>query len=1557
MARDRKCILCETVCSSRQEMEEHIRSMLHHRELEKLKGRDCGHECRVCRVTLESLTDYANHISGPSHKQKVEAADRKPARKDRDEDYFDQALVDLVQKRKDHIRREKEAAAAKQAKEEEERKKKEAFQQRLRDAKDQYRRDCGWQQPSHRFGGPGHHKSWYNRDGGSPREQPWRSDHPGRSATWHAQDPPHMRRWESGEFVHNQEWRGNRTWGQGSLPQKPQSRLPWLSSGGSSNGLYGRNNISQLVARGPPVNLSAGPSKDQPWPNFFSKVFNHFPNAGNSGPQNGESDHRPQGSKTFGTSPKPDKVCRWSPYSFTKGPESGSCSDTGQNPSEKQPNGSRPRQPEKEPEPSGFNRPSRPEQRLEQTLSQQSTEDKGKLEPTPTTKLRDGSSSRSRSNSSQRDRPQVLPALPQKTKKPSPQTPELGSAPVSKLYSQVPTKSTSTQTAVKLSGTGPLKKSSSERQLQKPVKKAKQSVLEKRSSLDSSRMEIGEEQQKKDQSLVGVNKENSCLQKPPTTKSSDCCQNLQSLHVSTSTTETSEVSAPPGVRQRNRVEKQASSEAPDETGHSSENDASKSGEALAVPGLSRLDLPPVLKRDLTKHISSKSKAVCHEPNLNIARRVRNLSESRRSDSEKDSGLKPTVRQLISSSGSRRNVNWEQVYQEVRKKQDQGKGMPRFGIEMVPCEQEYHSMEEEDIPLLEGFQWESLMDLSSQSASRKRSLSESSVAPAFAPSLFSPAREFKKATTENEELSAERRAPAPPSSGETQEVKTEVSPSEATPYQQQRSDSALGDSSSGAEQLDGQGTAKRRRAAVDLPAAESSGLEHSSKRRKVRCRKERLQIDQLLSVSLREDELSRSLQTVDTSLVQARAAMEAAYMEVQRLMVVKQQMTDEMSSLRNRRIELLQGMKDTVTEAPQPKPKEETTDSVNLEPLGPSSIKPAAPCVLSAPSPPPPPPPAPAPLVIKEEPRSPVHISSPLHLTDWAHSTTLELPVYGPEPDLSFHPSPQNKAEQNQSPDHREAPPEVTKMEQDSLNAAPPESTFSAGLQVFQCPASPPDPKTGKRVRKLKKRKTLKKSPGLEQPESTDTELDEEASRPRWLRSRRRASGGSQVSTSSLTPEEKTPIAAEPQDQMEVCTEPQAEAPVPDTTRPESQSLACNEVSSTSDMDLCRSSESDMPLSVTLLRNSSDASSDHGEDDLPSEGPFDGHQEAVNAMQIHDGLLYTCSGDRTVKAFDLLSRQCVGVFEGHSSKVSCLLVSAAPSLHHRLYSGSSDQTIRCYNLKTRELEQLFSLPDRVLCLHSRWKTLFAGLANGTVVTFNLKTNRQMDVFECHGPRAVSCLASSQEGARRVLLVGSYDNTISVRDAKNGLLLRLLEGHGKTVLCMKVVNDLVFSGSSDQCVHTHNIHTGELLRVYKGHSHAVTVVIVLGNVMVTACLDKLVRVYDLQSQEQLQVYSGHTDMVMCMAVHRNMIYTGCYDGTVRAVKLNLMQNSRCQWHGCSLVFGLTDHLQQHLINDHSGSSPTLKCRWRNCEEFFGSRGSKQGKLLLHLQRHAAEEAQVK
>lgn len=59
---------------------------------------------------------------------------------------------------------------------------------------------------------------------------------------------------------------------------------------------------------------------------------------------------------------------------------------------------------------------------------------------------------------------------------------------------------------------------------------------------------------------------------------------------------------------------------------------------------------------------------------------------------------------------------------------------------------------------------------------------------------------------------------------------------------------------------------------------------------------------------------------------------------------------------------------------------------------------------------------------------------------------------------------------------------------------------------------------------------------------------------------------------------------------------------------------------------------------------------------------------------------------------------------------------------------------------------------------------------------------------------------------------------------------------------------------------------------------------------------------------------------------------------------------QWHGCTLIFGVVDHLKQHLLTDHTNPNfQTLKCRWRNCDAFFTARkGSKQVFLWIHPAR---------
>ncbi|XP_043775073.1 zinc finger protein 106 isoform X3 [Cervus elaphus] len=877
--------------------------------------------------------------------------------------------------------------------------------------------------------------------------------------------------------------------------------------------------------------------------------------------------------------------------------------------------------------------------------------------------------------------------------------------------------------------------------------------------------------------------------------------------------------------------------------------------------------------------------------------------------------------------------------------------------------------------------------------------------------------------------------------------------------------------SGAEQNDGQNVRKKRRATGDGSSPELPSLERKNKRRKIKGKKERSQVDQLLSISLREEELSKSLQCMDNNLLQARAALQTAYVEVQRLLVLKQQITMEMSALRTHRIQILQGLQETYepSERPDQVPSNLTREQKNvrsqtstdgtllpspffpnfLEPLSshvsPSSTGTPLQAITSSfqahgsvPAPD-------SSVQIKQEPMSPeqeetvnaVSQGSACSLSKELLQANREIsdncPVYPvttaalslselterfhePSQELKFSVeqgitrnrgnSPSSQSAGLPSIDKESEEPNKGNSGSEACTSSFPRLSFASETPLEKEPHSPADQpeqqaestltsaeaRGNKKKKKLRKKKTLR---AAHVPENSDTEQDVFTAKPvRKVKTGKSAKGG-KVTTSSWedgrTGAEQESVRDEPDSDssLEVLEvpNPQLEVVAIDSSesgeeKPDSPSKkdiwnsteqnsletsrsGCDEVSSTSEIGTRY--KDGIPVSVaetqTVIssikgsKNSSEISSEPGDDDEPTEGSFEGHQAAVNAIQIFGNLLYTCSADKTVRAYNLVSRKCIGVFEGHTSKVNCLLVTQTSGKNAALYTGSSDHTIRCYNVKTRECVEQLQLEDRVLCLHSRWRILYAGLANGTVVTFNIKNNKRLEIFECHGPRAVSCLATAQEGARKLLVVGSYDCTISVRDARNGLLLRTLEGHSKTILCMKVVNDLVFSGSSDQSVHAHNIHTGELVRIYKGHNHAVTVVNILGKVMVTACLDKFVRVYELQSHDRLQVYGGHKDMIMCMTIHKSMIYTGCYDGGIQAVRLNLMQNYRCWWHGCSLIFGVVDHLKQHLLTDHTNPNfQTLKCRWKNCDAFFtAKKGSKQD-AAGHIEHHAEDDSKI-
>ncbi|XP_014724763.1 PREDICTED: zinc finger protein 106 isoform X2 [Sturnus vulgaris] len=1863
MVQQRKCALCHTVYNSKKEMEEHIRSMLHHRELENLKGRDSNHECQVCRVTLVGLSAYAKHISSQLHKENVDAHDRKQEEKEEaEEEYLDKELIQLIKQKKER-NRQTEPSCANQELECDDRRSQRRREDRAaykeREAYDQSswhhhhasQRDWKWEKDDYvsprqgkfshsqrnlnmnrHSGGARGRPGWHQNVSGSPLNRHncgnsgnawhvsgrgggtsnWRHGARERNPTWHSEETGHFSSWNSKNYGGN--W-------------KPHGANGWN---------FGNSGASQSY-----------PSQ----PNMYSKerYACHRPEKGNGLSYRNQRNRddcldftsdklAAEGVLDFGTlklpesktsrasgksvSPSRDKTYRWTPYPSQKSAE---------------------QQPWSEDNVDKMDSVLTPTPLTDSSMKGKACDANVNL-----SKLKQEASSPSNGTSDHLDSCKVMKdsssgEKPDKDDSRSNRMPSLKSPlmnitdmklsltkqdtnsllkNVRLLLSSTSGEEQNHLSAVNL-GTNSFSYSSKlhgacignlqnnkdvlSSKLGEPVNNLSEAEqnpkgVQSNNSLqnaplssckdtsDQNREETEKAFPKKEfrldsledvsgDDLMGSEKSETIVEKLDSSVTS--CLPCDTPEGKTTTSEKKDDEKPSASAQLKnftfRIEPTVSSSSSQDRLHvdlkasqdgegneecvkshdqfeiegfenPSDNDLQKGGSqsgGLLLSDLSKLGLPASLQRDLTRHISLKSKVGTHlpEPNLNSARRIRNVNCLRKSETEKESGLKPTLRQILSAS--RRNVNWDQVIQQVtKKKQELGKGLPRFGIEMVPLVQNEQELSEESDPsALEGFQWEGI-SLAVPGSARKRSFSESSVIadrnPAY--SFFSEQAKIKESGQRqviaashshhitsgyeaNTDIEADQKEETPsfpllPFMSERTEAsrrshslqatseitglteQDQESPERKTPLLEKQNvleiseenrpasnsasllavsnniDAATDSScTSGTEQNDSQGIGKKRRATGEGSSPEIPSLERKNKRRKIKGKKERSQVDQLLAISLREEELSKSLQSVDSSLLQARAALQAAYVEVQRFLVLKQQITMEMSTMRSQRIQILQGLQALLLPLETYEPSElseqlscnalterrNSKSQMAADSIPSGSLLPLLDTLSSSV----PPRGASVPITmpsafqssgstpshtlnssvqVKREPVSPkgteLNVNSVLQSSPCAPQTeeveqneetnqktsmypvitaTISLAglaacfqhtdedVHKPAADMGQSGLPENSSPNSVSVfSKREANDTVaervlldqcsTSLSKHSvllempMDKTPKLSTEPSEQHLTM--AAVPAEKGNRRRRRLRKKKTLR---AAHVPDNSDTEQDMIDFKPVRKVKGGKIPKGEKVTTSTAPREEGgvTAQAARNKDEndsdasLELVEVSAPQCEVVDVgssesgdEKPDSPSKrdSCNsldqavleascsgydEVSSTSEIgtnytnDGKRSvaeTQSFMP-SLKGSKNSSEVSSEPGEDEEPTEGTFEGHLAAVNAIQIFGNLLYTCSADKTVCAYNLVSRKCVAIFEGHTSKVNCLLVTQTNGKNAALYTGSSDHTINCYNIKTKERVEQFKLEDRVLCLHSRWRILYAGLANGTVVTFSIKNNKQVDTFECHGPRAVSCLATAQEGARKLLVVGSYDCTISVRDARNGLLLRTLEGHSKTILCMKVVNDLVFSGSSDQSVHAHNIHTGELVRIYKGHNHAVTVVNILGKVMVTACLDKFVRVYELQSHDRLQVYGGHTDMIMCMTIHKSMIYTGCYDGSVRAVRLNLMQNYRCWWHGCSLIFGVVDHLKQHLLTDHTNPNfQTLKCRWKNCDAFFTSRkGSKQD-AVGHIEKHAEDDSRI-
>jgi F-box/WD-40 domain protein 7 len=287
--------------------------------------------------------------------------------------------------------------------------------------------------------------------------------------------------------------------------------------------------------------------------------------------------------------------------------------------------------------------------------------------------------------------------------------------------------------------------------------------------------------------------------------------------------------------------------------------------------------------------------------------------------------------------------------------------------------------------------------------------------------------------------------------------------------------------------------------------------------------------------------------------------------------------------------------------------------------------------------------------------------------------------------------------------------------------------------------------------------------------------------------------------------------------------------------------------------------------------------------------FDDHRRPVLCIAILSGR-FLCTGgyDHRINVYAMDTYRHVATLEGHGDAVRSLIV-----VDDTLVSGSYDGTCRCWVLKNAPSdgargagmptasaassvrgECAFVLQGHkgpVRALTAVGGRLFSGSYDSTVMCWDINTGTCLGTLKGHlkPVRALTSLSCSP---------GEYSCGSDGACNVNGVDGRDAVHQGK---------HFVVSGSDDATVRVWDSQSLECVATLRGHTDNVrSLANVPGKFILSGSWDKTIRVWDCRSWHEVACLRGHSEATLALAVCRRagVFFSGSFDCTVRMWSLD-------------------------------------------------------------------------
>ncbi|QMS89862.1 WD40 repeat domain-containing protein [Nostoc edaphicum CCNP1411] len=245
-------------------------------------------------------------------------------------------------------------------------------------------------------------------------------------------------------------------------------------------------------------------------------------------------------------------------------------------------------------------------------------------------------------------------------------------------------------------------------------------------------------------------------------------------------------------------------------------------------------------------------------------------------------------------------------------------------------------------------------------------------------------------------------------------------------------------------------------------------------------------------------------------------------------------------------------------------------------------------------------------------------------------------------------------------------------------------------------------------------------------------------------------------------------------------------------------------------------------------------------------------DEVNSLAFSsDGqTLVSCGADSTIKLWHVGALDLIDILHKHNGVVRCAAFTPDGRM---LATGGDDRKILFWDLMHRQVAIALSLDDTAahsLVLSRDGETLVTGSYRKIKVwrtslltgVKSLKDIQPLHTLMGHS-HIVRSLAISADG--KLLVSGSWDQTIKIWQLETGELLHTLKGHRDRVyaIALSPNGQIIASGSADKTIKLWHLQTGELLGTFTGHGNIVTALAFTasGEMLVSGSLDKTIKIW--------------------------------------------------------------------------------------------------------------------